>query len=107
MPVGTGRSRSGIPRRRTPSILGAATMARQSSAPARQCSSSAHLPGTRQESISRAFHALADAGAIALKTPYLVEIRDIDLLAEESGEDYPTDIEVFETLAGGAGERDD
>lgn len=47
----------------------------------------AHLLGTRPESISRAFHALADSGSIAIKRPDLVEILDLDALTGETGED--------------------
>ena len=47
----------------------------------------AHLLGARPESISRAFRALADSGSIALKQPDLIEIRDLEALAEEAGED--------------------
>lgn len=63
----------------------------------------AHLLGTRAESISRAFHALADDGSIALKRPDLVAIRDLDALAAEAGEDLPEDIpglaEVMDIVA--------
>lgn len=63
----------------------------------------AHLLGTRPESISRAFHALADDGSIELKRPDLVEIRDFDALAAEAGEEIPEDIpglaDVMESLA--------
>lgn len=47
----------------------------------------AHLLGTRPESISRAFHALADTGCIGIRQPDLIEIRDLDALAAEAGED--------------------
>lgn len=63
----------------------------------------AHLLGTRPESISRAFHALADDGSIALKRPDLVAIHDLDALAAEAGEEIPDDIpglaEVMDILA--------
>jgi len=47
----------------------------------------AHLLGTRHESISRAFHALADAGTIAIVKPDLVEILDFDELCAEAGDE--------------------
>lgn len=46
----------------------------------------AHLLGTRVESISRAFHALADEGLIEILRPDLVDIRQIEALSEEAGE---------------------
>jgi CRP/FNR family transcriptional regulator len=49
----------------------------------------AHLLGTRVESISRAFHALDDSGAIAILRPDLVELTDVDALCEEAGGDFP------------------
>jgi CRP/FNR family transcriptional regulator, anaerobic regulatory protein len=53
----------------------------------------AHLLGTRPETISRAFHALADKGIIAIKRPDLIVVRDIDGLIAEAGEDG-TDLKV-------------
>lgn len=47
----------------------------------------ANLLGTRPESLSRAFHALADSGAIELLKPDLIRIRDVSALAAEAGED--------------------
>lgn len=47
----------------------------------------AHLLGTRTESLSRAFHALADDGLIDIEKPDLIAIRDLDALAAEAGED--------------------
>lgn len=47
----------------------------------------AHLLGTRPESISRAFHGLADIGAISILSPDLIEIRNVDALIAESGEE--------------------
>nr|WP_245823110.1 Crp/Fnr family transcriptional regulator [Antarctobacter heliothermus] len=47
----------------------------------------AHLLGTRPESISRAFHALADTGCITLRKPDLIGILDLEALAAEAGED--------------------
>lgn len=47
----------------------------------------ADLLGTRPESISRAFHALADAGCIGIIRPDLIEIRDIEALGAEAGEE--------------------
>ena len=49
----------------------------------------AHLLGTRVESISRAFHALDDAGAIAILRPDLVEVTDPPALCDEAGGDFP------------------
>lgn len=49
----------------------------------------AHLLGTRPESISRAFHALADAGDISILRPDFVRIHDFEALAEKAGEDDP------------------
>ena len=46
----------------------------------------AHLLGARPESISRAFHALADDGVIDIIRPDLVALRDIEDLADEAGE---------------------
>lgn len=48
----------------------------------------ASLLGTRAESISRAFHTLADAGTISIKQPNLIDILDIERLGEEAGEDF-------------------
>ncbi|WP_353351717.1 Crp/Fnr family transcriptional regulator [Aquicoccus sp. SU-CL01552] len=45
----------------------------------------ASLLGTRVESVSRAFSALAKRGIIHSKTPYLVEVRDVRKLLEEAG----------------------
>lgn len=47
----------------------------------------ASLLGTRTESLSRAFHALADSGVIALRQPDLVEILDLNVLSAEARED--------------------
>jgi CRP/FNR family transcriptional regulator, anaerobic regulatory protein len=47
----------------------------------------AHLLGTRPESISRAFHALADAGDIRILRPDLVRITDLEALAAHAGEE--------------------
>jgi CRP/FNR family transcriptional regulator len=46
----------------------------------------ANLLGTRVESISRALHALADDGLIDIVRPDLIDIRQIERLAEESAE---------------------
>ena len=51
----------------------------------------AHLLGTRPESISRAFHALADDGLLQIHQPDLITLRDPDALAEESGELFGLD----------------
>lgn len=55
----------------------------------------AHLLGTRVESISRAFGALAKKGIIEVKTPYLIEILDIRKLFAEAGNE---DIESVNAL---------
>ena len=47
----------------------------------------AHLLGTRPESLSRAFHALADEGTITLLRPDLVELIDMDALGAEAGDE--------------------
>ncbi|MCX8228262.1 MAG: Crp/Fnr family transcriptional regulator [Sulfitobacter sp.] len=50
----------------------------------------AHLLGTRPESISRAFHALADNGDIDIMAPDLILIKDVSALAAKAGEeDHP------------------
>ncbi|GGE77020.1 transcriptional regulator [Stappia taiwanensis] len=46
----------------------------------------ANLLGARPESISRAYHALADDGKIVIARPDLIEIRNIDALAAEADE---------------------
>lgn len=46
----------------------------------------AHFLGARPESISRAFHALADDGLIDIIRPDLVAVSNIEDLAEEAGE---------------------
>ncbi|TDE40676.1 Crp/Fnr family transcriptional regulator [Antarcticimicrobium sediminis] len=45
----------------------------------------ASLLGTRVESVSRAFSALAKKGIIHTKTPYLIEVQDVRRLLEEAG----------------------
>lgn len=47
----------------------------------------AHLLGTRPESISRALHALAEAGDIIINTPNRILILDTGALAERVGEE--------------------
>lgn len=47
----------------------------------------AHLLGTRPESISRALHALDEAGHIQILQPDLIRIRDVEALAEEAGDE--------------------
>lgn len=51
----------------------------------------AHLLGTRTESISRSFHALADKGWLAIRKPDLIEILDVKSLCGEAGESEATD----------------
>ena len=46
----------------------------------------AHLLGTRVESVSRGFHALADDGLIEILRPDLIELCNLEDLAEEAGE---------------------
>jgi CRP/FNR family transcriptional regulator len=49
----------------------------------------ANFLGTRPESLSRAFHALADDGLIRLHTPYEIELLDLSALIELAGsEDF-------------------
>lgn len=45
----------------------------------------AHFLGTRQESVSRAFHALADQGLLRLESPSRIEILDLTGLIDLSG----------------------
>lgn len=45
----------------------------------------AQFLGTRQESVSRAFHALSDEGLIHMNSPYDIEIRDLNALIDLSG----------------------
>ena len=47
----------------------------------------AHLLGIRPESISRAFHALADLGCIEIVRPDLMRILDFEALADAAGEE--------------------
>lgn len=58
----------------------------------------AHLLGTRPESLSRAFHALADAGVIVLLGPDRVLLRDLHALAESAGEDEPATLPRLQDL---------
>jgi CRP/FNR family transcriptional regulator len=60
----------------------------------------AHLLGTRPESISRAFHALASDGMLLIHQPDLVTITDPAALAEESGE-----LEFLDGASGGPREQ--
>ena len=55
----------------------------------------AHLLGTRPESISRALHALVDAGDIDIIAPDRILIMDADALAEKAGEE---DFQFIATL---------
>lgn len=52
----------------------------------------AHLLGARPESISRAFHALADDGLIEIIRPDLVSVASLEDLAEEAGEPELADL---------------
>ncbi|SFB82675.1 Crp/Fnr family transcriptional regulator [Tropicimonas isoalkanivorans] len=58
----------------------------------------AHLLGTRPESISRGFHALAEAGYIEILRPDRIGIRDLTALAAEAGDD---DLALGAGLVGG------
>jgi CRP/FNR family transcriptional regulator len=60
----------------------------------------AHLLGTRPESLSRAFHALADEGVIDLLGPDRVFLRDLGALAERAGEDEVTAVPRLRDLIG-------
>lgn len=60
----------------------------------------AHLLGARAESISRAFHALADDGIIDIIRPDLVVLRDIEVLADEAGEPELGEAVLSEDLPG-------
>lgn len=61
----------------------------------------ADLLGTRPESISRAFHALADDGVFRIERPDLVALTSLDPLAAESGElDFDDIGSVLEIVRG-------
>ncbi len=55
--------------------------------------------GTRPETLSRAFHSLAEDGFIAMHSPYRFEIRDLDGLTRLSGQDYLSDTDPLLQLA--------
>lgn len=59
----------------------------------------AHLLGTRVESVSRAFHALADDGLLKILQPDLVEVGQIAALTAEAGEPDLGDPASLERLA--------
>lgn len=61
----------------------------------------AHFLGSRPESVSRAFHALADDGYIRIKTPYEIDILDLEGLIDMCGMEEFTDNETFHTLRAG------
>jgi len=67
----------------------------------------AHLLGTRIESISRAFSALAKKGIIEVKTPYLVEVLDIQRLFEEAGNEDAESVKTLNQLMQKQLERSD
>jgi CRP/FNR family transcriptional regulator len=48
----------------------------------------ANFLGARPESVSRAFHALADDGILSILRPDLVAVASIEALAEEAGDPY-------------------
>lgn len=54
-----------------------------------------HLLGARVESISRALHALANDGIIEVLRPDLIQVRDLDVLADEAGEPDLADQALF------------
>ncbi len=66
----------------------------------------AHLLGTRRESISRAFRALAEDGTIIIRRPDLIRILDLDALATEMGAEEPGDHVSLKQLVQALQERD-
>ena len=58
----------------------------------------AHLLGTRIESVSRGFHALADDGLIEMLRPDLIDLCNLEDLAEEAGEPDIGDQAALEML---------
>lgn len=60
----------------------------------------AHLLGTRPESLSRAFHWLADHGDIDILAPDLIFLRDLKGLASRAGEDTAETIPRLRDLIG-------
>jgi CRP/FNR family transcriptional regulator len=67
----------------------------------------AHLLGWRPESLSRAFHALAGEGSIALKKSDLIELRDICALGAVAGVEYVVNHPTMEQLLETLNNRDD
>jgi len=65
----------------------------------------AHLLGARQETISRAFHALADAGMIEIRSPQSFAILKLDALLEEAGEDGAVEISAVRELGAALARR--
>lgn len=55
--------------------------------------------GTRPETLSRAFHSLAEDGLINIRSPYQFDIRDLDGLTRLSGQDYLSDTDPLLQLA--------
>lgn len=58
----------------------------------------AHLLGTRVESVSRGFHALANDALIEILRPDLMAIRQIDALIDEVGDPDLVDQEALRTM---------
>jgi CRP/FNR family transcriptional regulator len=63
--------------------------------------------GWRPESLSRAFHALAGEGSIALKKSDLIELRDIYALGAVAGDEYVANDPTMEQLSETLKKRDD
>lgn len=63
----------------------------------------AHFLGSRPESVSRAFHALADEGLINIKTPYEIEILDFETLIEMCGMEEFVDTAQFDPVRAARG----
>lgn len=59
--------------------------------------------GARPESLSRAFHALADDGLIRLETPYEIEILDLSALIDLSGNEDLVLADPFTRRGSGSG----
>lgn len=61
----------------------------------------ANLLGTRPESISRAVHALADAGVLAIRTPCFFEVNDLEALIAASGNEDLAECDEIQALRAG------
>lgn len=62
----------------------------------------AHLLGTRPETVSRLFHALADRGVLAIRDPARFEILDVAALVRAAGDNEPEDIDAVVDALGKA-----